>query len=92
MKGSFDKITSYIDGAKADADAEIVAGGNYDKSEGYFIEPTVILAKTPRYTTMETELFGPVVTIYVYEQNDFEATLDLVDFYFSIRSYRCYFL
>ena len=78
-EGSFDKITSYIDRAKSDADAEIVAGGNYDKSEGYFIEPTVILAKTPRYTTMETELFGPVVTIYVYEQNDFEATLDLVD-------------
>jgi len=78
-EGSFDKITSYIDRAKADADAEIIAGGNYDKSEGYFIEPTVILAKTPRYTTMETELFGPVVTIYVYEQNDFEATLDLVD-------------
>jgi 1-pyrroline-5-carboxylate dehydrogenase len=78
-EGSFDKIISYIDGAKTDTDAEIIAGGNYDKSEGYFIEPTVILAKTPRYTTMETELFGPVVTIFVYEQNDFEATLDLVD-------------
>jgi 1-pyrroline-5-carboxylate dehydrogenase len=78
-EGSFDKITSYIDGAKADADAEIVAGGNYDKSVGYFIEPTVILAKTPRYTTMSTELFGPVMTIYVYEENDFEATLELVD-------------
>ena len=78
-EGSFDKIASYIDQAKADADAEIVAGGNHDKSEGYFIEPTVILAKTPRYTTMETELFGPVITIYVYEENDFEATLELVD-------------
>lgn len=78
-EGSFDKIASYIDQAKADADADIVAGGNHDKSEGYFIEPTVILAKTPRYTTMETELFGPVITIYVYDENDFEATLELVD-------------
>jgi len=78
-EASFDKIASYIDRAKADADAEIVAGGNHDKSEGYFIEPTVILAKSPRYTTMETELFGPVITIYVYDENDFEATLELVD-------------
>jgi len=78
-EASFDKIASYIAQAKADADAEIVAGGNYDKSEGYFIQPTVILAKTPRYTTMETELFGPVITIYVYDENDFEATLELVD-------------
>jgi 1-pyrroline-5-carboxylate dehydrogenase len=78
-EASFDKITSYIDAAKSDADAEIIAGGNYDKSVGYFIEPTIILAKTPRYTTMETELFGPVMTIYVYPENDFEATLDIVD-------------
>ena len=78
-EASFDKITSYIAAAKTDADAEIIAGGNYDKSVGYFIEPTIILAKTPRYTTMATELFGPVMTIYVYEENDFEATLDLVD-------------
>jgi 1-pyrroline-5-carboxylate dehydrogenase len=78
-EASFDKITSYIDAAKSDADAEIIAGGNYDKSVGYFIEPTIILAKTPSYTTMETELFGPVMTIYVYPENDFEATLDIVD-------------
>ena len=78
-EASFDKITSYIAAAKTDADAEIIAGGNYDKSVGYFIEPTIILAKTPRYTTMETELFGPVMTIYVYPENDFEATLDIVD-------------
>jgi 1-pyrroline-5-carboxylate dehydrogenase len=78
-EASFDKITSYIAAAKSDADAEIIAGGNYDKSVGYFIEPTIILAKTPRYTTMETELFGPVMTIYVYPENDFEATLDIVD-------------
>ncbi len=78
-EASFDKITSYIDAAKTDADAEIIAGGNYDKSVGYFIEPTIILAKTPSYTTMETELFGPVMTIYVYQENDFEATLEIVD-------------
>lgn len=78
-EASFDKITSYIAAAKSDPDAEIIAGGNYDKSVGYFIEPTIILAKTPRYTTMETELFGPVMTIYVYPENDFEATLDIVD-------------
>ena len=78
-EASFDKITSYIAQAKSAVDAEIVAGGNYDKSVGYFIEPTVILAKTPQYTTMETELFGPVITIYVYNENDFENTLELVD-------------
>ena len=78
-ESSFDKITSYIAQAKSAVDAEIVAGGNYDKSVGYFIEPTVILAKTPRYTTMETELFGPIITIYVYNENDFENTLELVD-------------
>lgn len=78
-ESSFDKITSYIAQAKSAVDAEIVAGGNFDKSVGYFIEPTVILAKTPRYTTMETELFGPVITIYVYNENDFENTLELVD-------------
>lgn len=78
-ESSFDKITSYIAQAKSAVDAEIVAGGNYDKSVGFFIEPTVILAKTPRYTTMETELFGPVITIYVYNENDFENTLELVD-------------
>ena len=76
---AFDNITSEIEYAKQSNKAEIIAGGNYDKSKGYFIEPTVILAKTPRYTTMETELFGPVITIYVYDENDFEATLKLVD-------------
>lgn len=76
---SFDKIASYIDKAKADSDAEVIIGGNYDKSVGYFIEPTVILATNPKYTTMETELFGPVLTIYVYEDDKFEETLHLVD-------------
>ena len=78
-EGSFDKIASYIDAAKADADAEVIIGGNYDKSEGYFIEPTVILAKSPTYATMCTELFGPVITIYVYEDAEWEASLKLVD-------------
>lgn len=76
---SFDKLASYIDQAKKDKDAEVIIGGDYDKSKGYFIEPTVILAKKPKYTTMVTELFGPVVTIYVYEDDKFEETLHLVD-------------
>lgn len=76
---SFNKLASYIDKAKTDADAEIIAGGNYDKSKGYFIEPTVILTKNPKYVTMCEELFGPVLTIYVYDENRFEATLDLVN-------------
>ena len=76
---AFDKITSYIDQAKIDKDADILVGGKYDKSEGYFIEPTVILAKTPNYITMQKEMFGPVITIYVYDKNDFDATLELVD-------------
>ncbi|MCL7754500.1 L-glutamate gamma-semialdehyde dehydrogenase [Polaribacter sp. Z022] len=78
-EGSFDKIASYIDAAKADENAEVIIGGNHDKSVGYFIEPTVILAKTPTYATMTTELFGPVITIYVYEDAEWEASLKLVD-------------
>jgi 1-pyrroline-5-carboxylate dehydrogenase len=78
-EASFDKLARYIDGAKQDANAEIVAGGGYDKSKGYFVEPTVIVTKDPKYTTMCDELFGPVVTVYVYDEKEFEATLDLVD-------------
>ena len=78
-EGSFDKLASYIDQAKKDKDASIIVGGNYDKSKGYFIEPTVILTTDPHYSTMETELFGPVVTIYVYEDKDWSKTLKLVD-------------
>ena len=78
-EGSFDKLASFIDNAKNDADAEIIVGGGYDKSKGYFIEPTVIVAKDPKYTTMCTELFGPVMTIYVYEDDAYAATLKLVD-------------
>jgi len=78
-EGSFDKLAKFIDQAKADNDAEIIAGGGYDKSKGYFIEPTVIVAKDPKYTTMCTELFGPVITIYVYEDEAYSETLKLVD-------------
>ena len=78
-EGSFDKIASYIDAAKADDNAEVIIGGNHDKSVGYFIEPTVIVAKSPTYTTMCTELFGPVMTVYVYEDAEWEDSLKLVD-------------
>ncbi|KGE16103.1 L-glutamate gamma-semialdehyde dehydrogenase [Sphingobacterium deserti] len=76
---AFDKITSYIDRAKDSNDAEVVIGGEYDKSKGYFIHPTVILAKTPDYETLSEELFGPVLTIYVYEDSEWAETLKLVD-------------
>lgn len=78
-ESSFDKLVKYIDQAKKDKDAEVFVGGNYDKSKGYFIEPTVIVTTNPKYTTMETELFGPVVTVYVYDDNQWEETLKLVD-------------
>ena len=78
-EGSFDKLAKYIDQAKADANAEIIVGGNYDKSKGYFIEPTVIVTTDPKYTTMCTELFGPVMTIFVYDESKFSETLKLVD-------------
>lgn len=78
-EASFDKLSAYIDKAKEDSDAEIIAGGGYDKSKGYFIEPTVILTTNPNYTTMSTELFGPIITIYIYEDEAYEETLALVD-------------
>ena len=78
-EGSFNKITSYIDKAKAASDAEVILGGGYDKSKGYFIEPTVIVTSNPQFDTMHTELFGPVITIYVYDASDFDAALELVN-------------
>ena len=78
-EGSFDKLAKYIDQAKKDADAEIIVGGNYDKSIGYFVEPTVIVTTNPKYVTMETELFGPVMTIYVYDDKKWAETLELID-------------
>ena len=76
---AFDKISSYIQKAKEDPNVTILAGGNFDKSVGYFIEPTVILTQNPNSTTMCEEIFGPVLTIYVFEDAEFEQTLDLVD-------------
>jgi len=76
---AFNSITGYIDRAKASSDAEIVLGGSYDKSVGYFINPTVILAKTPDYESMVDEIFGPVLTVYVYDDNKYEETLKLCD-------------
>ncbi|MEI6680503.1 MAG: L-glutamate gamma-semialdehyde dehydrogenase [Mariniphaga sp.] len=78
-EASFDKLKGFIDRARNDKDAEIIYGGSCDKSTGYFIEPTVILAKKADYITMKEELFGPVVTIYVYEDSKIEETLTLVD-------------
>ncbi len=76
---SFNKLSKAIDDANASKEAEVIFGGNYDKSVGYFIEPTIIQASNPKYVTMEEELFGPVVTLYVYKDADFEATLDILD-------------
>ena len=76
---AFDSIASYIDYVKNAADAEIIVGGNYDKSEGYFIEPTIIVTSDPKFKTMVEEIFGPVMTIYVYDENSWEETLSLVD-------------
>lgn len=76
---AFDKISKYIDNAKKAEGVEVIAGGNFDKSKGYFIEPTVILTKDPMYVTMQEEIFGPVLTIYVYHENHYEEALELVD-------------
>jgi 1-pyrroline-5-carboxylate dehydrogenase len=76
---SFDRIARYIDSAKASSDAKVLVGGSYDKSVGYFIHPTVIEAKDPKYITMCDEIFGPVLTIYVYDADKFGETLQLVD-------------
>ena len=76
---SFDNIKRYIDNAKKDDKAEIWVGGKCDKKEGYFIQPTIIEAKNPKYVTMCEEIFGPVLTVYIYPANSFERTLELVD-------------
>ena len=76
---AFDKIVSYIEYAREAADAEIIMGGTYDKSKGYFIEPTVVLTTNPHFKTMEEEIFGPVLTCYVYEDKDWTKMLELVD-------------
>ena len=76
---AFDKIAGYIDYIKEHNDAEIIVGGNYNKSKGYFIEPTVVATSNPKFRTMCEEIFGPVLTVHVYDENKFEETLDLVD-------------
>jgi 1-pyrroline-5-carboxylate dehydrogenase len=76
---AFDRIAAYIENARQDPDAEIIAGGTFDKQNGYFIHPTVVLAHKPDYITMREEIFGPVLTLYVYPDDQFEATLELVD-------------
>ncbi|MFQ6677231.1 MAG: L-glutamate gamma-semialdehyde dehydrogenase [Fidelibacterota bacterium] len=78
-QAAFDTITSYIDNAQKDTNAEIITGGNYDDSIGYFIEPTTILTSDPKYCTMCEEIFGPVLTIYLYDPDDWEKTLNLID-------------
>ena len=78
-EASFDKLAGFIDRARTDKDAEVIIGGGYDKSEGFFIEPTVILAKDPKYVTMEEELFGPVLTIYVYDDDKIGETMDILN-------------
>ncbi|WP_138992661.1 L-glutamate gamma-semialdehyde dehydrogenase [Larkinella sp. C7] len=76
---SFDKLARYIDQAKNDEGVEIVAGGSYDKTVGYFIQPTVLRVDDPQYVTMCEELFGPVLTVYVYEDDEYETMLDVID-------------
>ena len=76
---AFDKIANYIEETKHSENAEVFAGGNCDKSKGYFIEPTIILTQDPYYKTMCEEIFGPVLTIYVYDENKYEETLDIVN-------------
>lgn len=76
---AFDRIAGYIDFVKNADDAEIIAGGKYDKSKGYFIEPTLVVTTNPKFKTMCEEIFGPVLTIYVYEPSQFEETMEILD-------------
>ncbi|NQY68745.1 MAG: L-glutamate gamma-semialdehyde dehydrogenase [Flavobacteriales bacterium] len=76
---SFDNLVEFIEAAKADSNAEIIVGGSYNKSHGYFIHPTVIKAYDPYYITMTKELFGPILTLYVYQDDEFDATLTLIN-------------
>jgi len=78
-KNAFDSISGYIKFAKDSKEAEIITGGNFDDSKGYFIEPTTIVTTNPKFKTMEEEIFGPVLTIYVYEDDKFDEALDLCD-------------
>jgi len=76
---AFDRLANFIDDAKRDPEAEVIIGGNYDNSKGYFIEPTIIVAQKPDYKTMHTELFGPILSVYIYDDEKWEETLQLVN-------------
>lgn len=78
-RGAFDRLAAAIDQAKKDSDVEVLVGGTYNDSKGYFIEPTVLVTTNPNYDTMERELFGPIVTVYIYEDEQWSETLKLVD-------------
>jgi len=78
-RNAFNNIKRYIDFAKKSKDAEVIIGGNCDDKTGYFVEPTVILAKTPHFKTMVEEIFGPVMTVYVYDDNKLDAALEMCD-------------
>ena len=78
-KATFDKLKGYIAAARTDSGADVICGGTCDDRTGYFIAPTIIQAHAPRYTTMETELFGPVLTVFLYENDDFEGALEMCD-------------
>jgi 1-pyrroline-5-carboxylate dehydrogenase len=78
-RAAFQNITGYIEYCKQAKDAEIIAGGQYDDSKGYFIAPTVVVTTNPHFKTMEEEIFGPVITVYVYRDTEWSATLDLVN-------------
>ena len=78
-ENAFDRISNYIDFAKSSDDCEILHGGNYDKSVGYFVEPTILLTKNHQFKTMQEEIFGPVVTMFIYKDEDWLEMLDIVD-------------
>ncbi|MCB9013040.1 MAG: L-glutamate gamma-semialdehyde dehydrogenase [Bacteroidales bacterium] len=78
-EASFDKLAGFIENAKKDKETDVIFGGNHDKSVGYFIEPTVIITRDPQYITMREELFGPVLTMYIYEDEKYEETLEILD-------------
>lgn len=78
-EGAFDKLAAVIDSAKNDPEIDLIAGGGYDKTKGYFIQPTVLVTKNPKHPHMETEYFGPIVTVYIYPDQKWEETLALVD-------------
>ena len=78
-KPAFDTITEYVDYAKDSSEAEFITGGGYDGSNGYFVEPTTVVTTNPHFKLIEEEIFGPVITIYVYADDKFEETLELCD-------------